>query len=236
MKMTTEGEKVIDLLWDVIAAKGFERDTYFCGAGKDIGAPPKLEGTVHVNLALILKFMPNYLFAPTELPPVPTRQDPVDDEFLFHQGPARGLGDVTFADWRLAFAPFADLPNVGQFAEQAEGFTTLMRTEAPDSEQQLDLDFRLVLGQLFTLVVYAQLILEQARLTGLDRDVLDTIFEILVRDFSALAVELHGKASSTDAQQQWALTNVRKPVIDTGRFERVWEQVVALSGAYLMNP
>jgi acyl-CoA dehydrogenase len=91
-----------------------------------------------------------------------------------------------------------------------------------------------VLGQLFTLIVYAQLILEQAELTGLDPDVLDTIFEVFVRDFSALAVELHGKASSTEAQQQWALANVRKP--DTGRFERVWEQVEALSGAYLMNP
>ncbi len=65
MKITTEGEKVIALLWDVIAAKGFERDTYFRGAGKDVGALAKLEGTVHVNLALILKFMPNYLFAPT---------------------------------------------------------------------------------------------------------------------------------------------------------------------------
>ena len=236
MKMTTEAERVIELLWDVIAAKGFERDTYFHGAGKDIGAPAKLEGTVHVNLALILKFMPNYLFAPTEQPPVPTRQDQADDEFLFHQGPARGLGNVTFADWRLAFEPFADLPNVAKFGEQAEGFTTLMRTAGPDSDQQLDLDFRLVLGQLFTLVVYAQLVLEQARLTGLDRDVLDTIFEVFVRDFSALAVELHGKASSTDAQQQWALANVHKPVIDTGRFQRVWEQVVALSDAYLMNP
>ena len=34
MKMTTEGEKVIELLWDVIAAKGFERDTYFRGAAR----------------------------------------------------------------------------------------------------------------------------------------------------------------------------------------------------------
>ena len=236
MKITTEGERVIELLWDVIAAKGFERDTYFRGAGKDVGALAKLEGTVHVNLALILKFMPNYLFAPTEQPVVPTRQDPVDDEFLFRQGPARGLGKVTFADWRLAFEPFAELPNVARFREHAEGFTTLLRTAAPDAEQQQDLEFRLVLGQLFTLIVYAQLILEQAELTGLDPDVLDTIFEVFVRDFSALAVELHGKASSTEAQQQWALANVRKPVIDTGRFERVWEQVEALSGAYLMNP
>jgi acyl-CoA dehydrogenase len=86
--------------------------------------------------------MPNYLFASTEQPEVPTRQDPVDDGFLFRQAPARGLGEVTFADWRRAFEPFAGLPNVAQFREQAEGFTTLLQTAAPDAEQQEDLDFR----------------------------------------------------------------------------------------------
>ena len=60
MKVTTEGERVIDLLWDVIAAKGFEKDTYFEMAARDIRALPKLEGTVHVNMALVLKFMANY--------------------------------------------------------------------------------------------------------------------------------------------------------------------------------
>src|SRR6185369_4676503 len=29
MKVTTQGEEVINLLWDTIAAKGFEKDTYF---------------------------------------------------------------------------------------------------------------------------------------------------------------------------------------------------------------
>jgi cytoskeletal protein CcmA (bactofilin family) len=48
-KVTSEGERVIDLLWDVIAARGFERDTYFSRAASDIRALPKLEGTVHVN-------------------------------------------------------------------------------------------------------------------------------------------------------------------------------------------
>ncbi|HEX8867742.1 MAG TPA: acyl-CoA dehydrogenase, partial [Lentzea sp.] len=66
MKVTSEGENVIDLLWDVIAAKGFEKDTYFTRATADIRALPKLEGTVHVNLALVLKFMPNYLFNPKQ--------------------------------------------------------------------------------------------------------------------------------------------------------------------------
>ncbi|MEO7330488.1 MAG: acyl-CoA dehydrogenase, partial [Minicystis sp.] len=56
MKVTTQGEDVINLLWDVIAAKGFERDMWFEMAARDIRALPKLEGTVHVNMALVLKF------------------------------------------------------------------------------------------------------------------------------------------------------------------------------------
>src|SRR5689334_18711410 len=173
MKVTTEGEKVIDLLWDVIAAKGFENDTYFDKAATDIRGLPKLEGTVHVNLALILKFMPNYLFHPIELPPVPTRQEAADDEFLFRQGPARGLGAIRFHDWRIAYDRHAGLPNVARFREQADGFTTLLRDHAPSPDQQKDLDFLLAVGHLFALIVYGQLILEQAELTGLAPALLD---------------------------------------------------------------
>ncbi|TDB71651.1 acyl-CoA dehydrogenase [Micromonospora sp. KC723] len=236
MKVTTEGEKVIDLLWDVIAAKGFEADTYFDKAARDIRGLPKLEGTVHVNLALILKFMANYLFAPVEFPPVPTRHDPADDEFLFRQGPARGLGGIRFHDWRAAYAAHAHVPNVARFTEQADGLRTLLAAHAPTEEQQRDLNFLLSVGQLFALVVYGQLILEQAALTNLDADLLDEIFDILVRDFSAHATELHGKAATSDAQAAWALAHVRRPVVDPARTARVWAQVTALSGAYEMNP
>ena len=236
MKVTSEGEQVIDLLWDVIAAKGFEKDTYFARAARDIRALPKLEGTVHVNLALVLKFMPNYLFNPTTYDVVPTRHDAADDEFFFRQGPARGLGQIRFADWEVPYRAFADVPNVARFHEQAAALKTLLTTAAPDADQQKDLDFLLNLGHLFTLVVYGQLILEQAELTGTDRDVLDQVFDVLVRDFSGYAVALHGKASSTEAQQAWALSQVRKPVVDDARFGRVWEQVKALSGAYETRP
>ena len=73
MKVTTQGEEVINLLWDTIAAKGFEKDMYFSQAAMDIRGLPKLEGTVHVNIALIVKFMPNFFFTPGEYPPVPTQ-------------------------------------------------------------------------------------------------------------------------------------------------------------------
>ncbi|MEU3063857.1 acyl-CoA dehydrogenase family protein [Streptomyces subrutilus] len=236
MKVTTEGEKVIDLMWDVIAAKGFEKDTYFAQAAVEIRGLPKLEGTVHVNLALILKFMRNHLLEPADHPPVPTRLDAADDAFLFRQGPARGLGSVRFHDWRTAYDAYAAVPNVARLREQADALCTFVRTAAPDEEQSRDLDLLLAVGQLFALVVHGQLILEQARLTGLDEDVLGELFGVLVRDFSAHAVELHGKDSATPQQQEWALGAVRRPVVDDERSARVWTRVEALAGAYEMAP
>ncbi|MFD8547176.1 acyl-CoA dehydrogenase family protein [Streptomyces sp. NPDC059649] len=236
MKVTTEGEKVIDLMWDVIAAKGFEKDTYFAQAATEIRGLPKLEGTVHVNLALILKFMGNHLLAPAEYPPVPTRLDAADDAFLFRQGPARGLGAIRFHDWRAAYDAYAHLPNVARFREQADALCEFVTTAAPDEKQSRDLDLLLAVGQLFALVVHGQLILEQAQLTTLDEDVLDELFAVLVRDFSAHAVELHGKDSATEAQQTWALAAVRRPATDDARSTRVWERVESLAGAYEMAP
>ncbi|WP_329438492.1 acyl-CoA dehydrogenase family protein [Streptomyces canus] len=236
MKVTTEGEKVIDLMWDVIAAKGFEKDNYFAQAAVEIRGLPKLEGTVHVNLSLILKFMRSHLLDPAHFPDVPTRLDAADDTFLFRQGPARGLGSVRFHDWRPAFETYAHLPNVARLREQADALCEFVATAAPDAEQSRDLDLLLAVGQLFALVVHAQLVLEQARLTSLDEDVLDELFAVLVRDFSSHAVELHGKDSATRHQQEWALGAVRRPVVDPARTERVWQQVEALSGAYEMAP
>ncbi|AJF68269.1 acyl-CoA dehydrogenase family protein [Streptomyces vietnamensis] len=236
MKVTTEGEKVIDLMWDVIAAKGFEKDNYFAEAAVEIRGLPKLEGTVHVNLALILKFMRNHLLDPVAYEPVPSRLDAADDAFLFRQGPARGLGSVRFHDWRPAYDTYAHVSNVARFREQADALCEFVLKAAPDEEQSRDLDLLLAVGQLFALVVHGQLVLEQAALTGLDEDVLDELFAVLVRDFSAHAVELHGKDSATEQQQLWALGAVRRPVVDEARSERVWQRVEALSGAYEMTP
>lgn len=235
-KVTSEGERVITLLWDVLAAKGFEKNTYFNEVNRLIGALPRLEGTVHVNVAQILKFMPNYMFNPASYPEIGTRDDAADDVFFWAQGPARGASKVQFADWAPVYERHLEVPNVARFYEQVQAFKDLLLTAAPDADQQRDLDFVLVVGHLFTLVVYGQLILEQAELTGLDHDLLDQIFDFQIRDFSSYAVALHGKPSSTVAQQEWALSAIRKPVADVGRFDRVWEQVAAYDGVYEMRP
>ncbi len=237
MKVTTEGERVVDLLWDVIAAKGFERDMWFEMAARDIRALPKLEGTVHVNMALVLKFMGSYLFnADPDLPAPDPALEPGDDEFLFHQGPARGLSKIRFSPWQDAFEPFADVPNVARFVGLAESFKQFLVDAAPQGEQQKDLDYLLTLGELFTLIPYGQLICEQAANIGLPLDTLDQIFDVLIRDFSAYAAELHGKTSTTQAQGEWALSAITRPVVDDARFNAVWEKTRALAGGYEMRP
>ena len=235
MQVTTEGERIVRLLAEVISAKGFERDSYFASAKNIIDGLPKLEGTVHVNRALTLKFLPNYMFGTEALDAPAPRRDDADDAFLFAQGPTRGLSRIAFPDWRPVFDRFAELSNVSRFREQAEALVDLVSNVTLTTEQMTtDLDFQQSLSQLFTLLPYGQLILEQAEQEGVEPDIVDLVFETLIRDFSATAIELHGKASSTEAQQRWALDSVRKPIVDEERDDRVYAEVRALSGAYVM--
>ena len=235
MKVTTQGEQVIDLLWEVIAAKGFEKDMYFEMAARDIRALPKLEGTVHVNIALIVKFMQNYFFNPAEYPDVPRRLEASNDDFLFDQGPTKGLGKIQFHDYRKAYAS-RDLPNVQIFREQIKVFRDFLMKATPDAAQQKDIDFLLAAGEIFTLVVYGQLILENADLLAVPDDLVDQIFDFMVRDMSRFALQLHSKPSSTEAQMAFCLSLIRKAHTDAARSQRVLEsQVYSQKGAYAMS-
>ena len=237
MKVTTQGEEAVNLLWDVIAAKGFEKDTYFESAARDIRALPKLEGTVHVNMALVVKFMPNYFFSPGQFPEIPQRRDAKNDDFLFNQGPTKGLGKIQFHDYNLAYRS-VDLPNVRVFREQIEVFKEFMMASlATMKEQGKDIDFLLMVGELFTLVAYGQLILENKKIYQVGDDLIDQIFDVLIRDFSRFALTIYGKPIATEDQQKICLRMIRRPVVDTARYERVWNNhVFGLKDAYRMNP
>lgn len=237
-KITSEGERVITALWDVIAAKGVEKDTIFEAMAREIGLLPRLEGTVHINIGLLAKFMPNFLFAPNgELPVIGRRDDAADDSFLFAQGPTGGLGKVRFHDWRASFDSFAHLANVALLREQIDVLTDMLASATPDALQQKDIDFAFAVGQLFATVPYAQLILEEAPLSGVDDALIDEIFAVLVRDFNGYAVELHDKPSTTDAQARFATRMIRRPAHDRARYDQIWkEHMLPLSGAYAMRP
>ena len=83
------------------------------------------------------------------------------------------------------------------FLEQIDAFAQLGHVRPPSEEQQKDLDFLLTLGQLFTQVVYAQLVCSRAGqqrpgtvsdMSGLSDAHIDRIFAVFVQDVSEIAV------------------------------------------------
>ncbi|HNJ35028.1 MAG: acyl-CoA dehydrogenase [Leptospirales bacterium] len=237
MKVTIQGEEVVNLLWDVIAAKGFEKDGYFEMAARDIRGLPKLEGTAQVNMVLIMKFMDKFFFEPSPYPDLPRQKSPGNDSFMFAQGStSKGQNRIQFHDFNIAYNQ-SKLPNVKIFQSQIEVFKKFLKEAAPDKAQTRDLDFMLNVGELFTLVPYGQLILECAKSEGISDDLVDQIFDFMVRDFSRYALQMYSRTSSTQAQMDLCMQMIKKPAVNTERFERVWkENVLSLNMAYVMKP
>jgi acyl-CoA dehydrogenase len=232
MKVTGQGEKVVALLHEIIAAKGYEQDTYFEMALRDIGMLPKLEGTEHVNMALIIKFVKNYFFEPVDYPEIPQRKEAGDDTYLFNQKTG-SLASIRFSDYRAAYKGI-DSPNVQVFKEQMELFRTLLINAPPSKEQAKNIDYMLAAGELFTLIVYAQLILENSKVYGTDKDILEQIFTFLVKDYSAFALQMILSHENLVEQEEIFNKMIKKPVKDGQGFQRVWDNVLALKDKYVM--
>ena len=166
---------------------------------------------------------------------VPRQDHTNNDDFLFNQGPTRGLGRVRLHDWKPAYEKY-NLPNVKIFLEQIELFNLLGTKATPSAEQQNDMDFMLSgIGEIFALIVYSHLIIENAPIYNIDDDTLDQIFDFLVRDFSKYALNLYHKSGTTPEQMEWCLKMIKKPNVDEDRFKRVWNTVHSLKDAYKMN-
>ena len=239
MKVTMQAEKTIHSIWDVIAAKGFEKNMFFEMATIDVTGLPKLEGTAHVNMILVVKFMQSVLFeGDSSLPEIPQVLDLKDDDFLFNQGStSKGQSEIKFHSYEKTLATASDLDNLKTFISQVDVLKKLLTDEAPDSKQNKDTDFMLALGEIFTLVPYAQLIVEEANFAKIDRGVLDQIFDVLIRDFSGYATGLFSKRAATEKQRELCLKMIKAPVNNEERFEKVYREfALGTRGTYQMNP
>ena len=121
------------------------------------------------------------------------------------------------------------------FRGQVESFRSMLEAAAPDGSQTDDIDFLLALGELFSLVVYGQLILENVELQDISEFVTEQIFDVFVRDFSAGATRLHGKATTNEKQAAFALEMIRRPHVDPARFGQVWDEASALMDTYELS-
>jgi len=90
-------------------------------------------------------------------------------------------------------------------------------------------------GELFTLIVYAQLILENGKLYDTDEDVIEQIFSFLVKDYSRFALDMILGYDNSPEQENVFNKMIKKPVNDSDGFERVWQKVYAHRDQYTMN-
>ena len=161
--------------------------------------------------------------------------DGSNDSFLFNQGPTKGLGAIKFHDYNIAYNSI-ELPNLTVFKEQIMLFKEMAMKAPPSKEQTKDIDFLLTVGEMFTLVVYGQLILENAKIYGIADEVLDQIFDFMVRDFSKFALQMYAKPSSSAGQMEQCLKMIKKSVVDDVRYQKVWnEHVLPMKDQYAMN-
>lgn len=233
MKSAMEGLSAVNQLFDAVTARGFETETFMEQATRDIQSSPRLEGTAHVNLSLIIKFIDGYFFNPKDysfLPP----QGPSDDSCVFNQE-AGSMRSITFPDYRTVLDG-CDLPNAKAFARQANLLRKFFAECAP-ADRMKDMDYMFNLGQMFTMIPYAQLILESSRINLIDDDILDQMFGLFVADMARYCVAQIFSHENTGAQEGIlrAILDV-KPVHDNERYDRVWRDTIEpLSDAYVMN-
>jgi len=235
LKVTMQGEEVINLLWDVIAARGFEKDMYFEMATRDIRMLPKLEGTAHINMLLITNFMNNFLFQSKEYPETPKGNNPSNETYLFNQGSTtKGQNKILFHDYNIIYNQF-HTPNLAIFKEQILLLKDFLKETPPSKEQSKDIDFMLGLGELFAGIVYGEMILEEAKIVDLETSLLDSIFGFLVKDFSRYAVALQIRPSASQDQAISLSKMVRRPNHSQETFEENWNRVIGLKDIFKMN-
>lgn len=233
MKVCTQGGEVMRMLMDVVCAKGYERENFISNAYATIDMLYRLEGTAHVNMSLVLKFMRNYFFNPVDYPEIGIVDVAKDDHNIFAQK-VGGLAKVHFPDYRKAYEG-VDLPNVKRFLAQIEEFRALLAEGAPDESLLKNMDHMLNYGEIFTMIVYAQLVLEGAKLNDIDERLVDQIFAVFVKDVDKFALTQANNHVNTEIQNKH-LRNIALmgPKVDPDADFAFWKEFVQpLDGCYV---
>lgn len=193
-RVSTEGVKVIGLLSECVGAKGFEADTYFEMALRDVQLIPGLESSAHINLGLTAQFAARYfanfdreLSEPACL--VADDSEPLENSYLF-DARVSALHTIAFPPTLEAYRPLAKIGSIRTFARQVGAFRRILRRIQSSAIDAADTQLAMALGQCTSTIVYAQLIAEHARRISLDRSFIAVMFQLLVSDLQVAMLSL----------------------------------------------
>ncbi len=121
------------------------------------------------------------------------------------------------------------------FKEQIKLFKKFLAEAGPTKEQSSDIDYLLALGEILTLVAYGQLIIESRKFFPVEDDLLDEIFDFMVRDFSKFALNIHMKPSNSDKQKELSLAIIRTPHPQPGAVRQDIQGAGLLAEGYVQD-
>jgi acyl-CoA dehydrogenase len=191
-RVSTEGVKVISLLSECIGAKGFESDTYFEMARRDVELIPSLEGSMHINLGLTAQFMPRYFDHADLNLSVPEssggRLELPENAYLMEARSGQ-INAISFRPYLEGYQSLKSVVNVRIFARQARAFRVFVQSRPPSSRES-DTQTATALGRCMATIAYGQLVAENAAYFNMPKEIVATMFHLLVSDLSAWALEL----------------------------------------------
>lgn len=192
-RVSTEGVKVISLLSECIGAHGFQADTYFEMALRDVQLIPGLEGSTHINLGLTAQFISRYFNQADSglaVPPSFAAGQVVPGENAYLMEASGGLiPTVSFPPYINAYKPLASVPNVRIFARQVKAFRLFARSRTLRA-RAADTQITLALGQCLATIVYGQLVAENAAHCQIPPQMVSAMFHLLISDLSAAVLNL----------------------------------------------
>ena len=232
-KVSTEGVKVMEDLLDCMGAKGFESDTYFEMALRDIQLIPRLEGSTHINLALTAQFISRYFANPDpalkEAPSLGEGEAARADNPYLTSARTGAIHAVAFPACLTAYRALKRIANVRLFVRQVKAFRLLL--DSPGSKRALEAggETALALGQCQATIVYAQLIAEHSVRLGVAGPMIAAIFDLLVTDLSVSALALAGSANLDPVDRILVRRLVMAPRTTVAEWNDVSERAAAFA-------
>jgi acyl-CoA dehydrogenase len=204
-KLSTEGVKVIALLSECIGAKGFESETYFEMALRDVQLIPGLEGSTHINLGMTTQFVAAYLENPDS-----DLKEPVSlaaCERLAGENPylmelrTGAINTISFDHFLRAYRSFMSVPNVRLFVKSAKAFQLFIRHHSSDQASGAVTSATLALGRCLATIAYGQLIAENAACLDVPILIVSAIFYSLVSDLNLAMLSLASECEGVEFRQ-----------------------------------
>jgi len=234
-RVSTQGVRVIELLTECIGARGFETMFRFESALREAPMVPVLEGSTHINFGLTAQFVDRY-FAhsetePTFPPSVALNGASAGENPYWFDARDRNPKTVKFAKCLKAYERLGSAPNVALFVEQAGAFREFVREGLSKLAPGTDSGLQIALGRCFSAVVYGQLVAENCILAGVALPVVSVIFQCLVEDLSAEALQMSAHFEHQSIQREQLANIIRIPRTAAADLAAVSDLVAALQSS-----